>query len=282
MNQQYEAKAMPHPRVNQILNSLNREVLNQLDLAASIDHPGESGRAREQILANYLRRLVPKEFGIDTGFVFDALGNMSRQIDLVIHRAGYYPVFEIGGVKHYMVESVVAVIENKAAIASQDTLASALDNIKSVKALDRTNSGRNRVADGRQLGAQINPQSFYYQVFGAIVTEKSLTADSLKDGLLKFMHENDRRLWPNSYADVRGPAAVYFKRDPNTISKLADTADAEFLGLTNSAGKDERPALLELTERLLDFLRVAPLVDYSPSEYFGAGYIYTGYNTWRI
>ena len=65
--------------------------------------------------------------------------------------------------------------------------------------------------------------------------------------------------------------AVYFKRDPSTMSKLADTMDAELLGLTNSTGKGERPSLLELTERLLDFLRVAPLVDYSPSAYFGAG-----------
>jgi hypothetical protein len=64
------------PLVDQILKSLDREVMNQLDLAAAIEHPGKSGRAREQIIASFFRRLVPKEFGIDTGFVFDALGEI--------------------------------------------------------------------------------------------------------------------------------------------------------------------------------------------------------------
>jgi hypothetical protein len=271
---------MPHSDVKKILDSLNREVLNRLALAAGISHPGESGRARENVLAAYLRQLLPKEFSVDTGFVFDASGKISKQIDIVIYRADYYPVFEIGGIKHYIVESVVAAIENKASIASQESLSSALENIKSVKQLDRTGSGKNYILLGRNQGGPVNPRDFCHQIFGAIATENSLARDGLKDGLLKFLHENDRRWWPNTYVDVRGLAACFLKGDPKTTT-VADTMDAEHLAFTNPAAPDATPPLLELTERLLDFLRVAQIVDYSPSAYLGGGDIRAG-GDWKI
>jgi hypothetical protein len=260
---------MPHPNVKRILDSLNREVLNRLALTADIGHPGENGRARENVLAEFLRRLLPNEFAVDTGFVFDAGGKMSKQIDIVIYRADYYPVFEIGGIKHYIVESVVAAIENKASIASQESLSSALENIKSVKQLDRTGSGKNYVLIGRSQGGPVNPLDFCHQIFGAIATENSLARDGLKDGLLKYLRENDRRWWPNAYVDVRGLAAGFLKGAPKTTTKVADTMDAEYLAFTNPAVPDATPPLLELAERLLDFLRVAQIVDYSASAYLG-------------
>jgi hypothetical protein len=272
---------MPHPGVKKILDSLNRDVLNQLALTVDIPHPGESGRARENVLADYLRRLLPKEFAVDTGFVFDAGGKMSKQIDIVIYRADYFPVFEIGGIKHYIVESVAAAIENKASIASQEKLSSALENIKSVKQLDRTGSGKNYVLIGRNQGGPVNPWDFCHQIFGAIATENSLASDGLRDGLLKFLRENDRRWWPNTYVDVRGLATCFLKRDPTATTRVADTMDAEYLAFTNPAAPDAPPPLLELTERLLDFLRVAQIVDYSPSAYLGGGDIRTR-GDWKI
>lgn len=56
---------MPTQLVNEILQSMNRETLNQLDLAGVIKHPGENGRAREKIIFNCSNRLIPKDFGID-------------------------------------------------------------------------------------------------------------------------------------------------------------------------------------------------------------------------
>jgi hypothetical protein len=269
---------MPAPLVVDILQSLNREVINQLDLAAAIEHPGESGRAREQIIARYLGRLTPKEFAVDTGFVFDAQGNISRQIDLVIYRIGYHPVFEIGGIKHFMVESVVAVLENKASIGSRDTLYTALNNIKSVKALDRTNRRTNYLIVGGQQGPGVDPDEFKHQVFGAIVTERSLKRDSLKAALLDFLGaEPDRRHWPNMYADVRGPCARFLKGSPNPNEVTAIPAEAEYLCLTDPDADSYLPPLLDLTFELINFLRVAPIVDYKPTAYLGCN---TGRNNW--
>ena len=44
----------------------------------------------EQIIAAFLGRLLPSSFSISTGFVIDAAGGISRQIDIVIYRNDYH------------------------------------------------------------------------------------------------------------------------------------------------------------------------------------------------
>ena len=132
-----------------IPRALADETLRRLKLAGEIEHPGESGRAREQILMAFIQQLTPSSFGVSAGFVVDALGGKSKQIDVVVYRTDFAPAFQIGGVKHFLIESVVAVLEVKAAIDSHADLTRALDNIASVKALDRTNRGRNKLLNDR-------------------------------------------------------------------------------------------------------------------------------------
>jgi methionine synthase I (cobalamin-dependent) len=86
---------------------------------------------------------------------------------VVVYRTDYAPVFESGGVKHFLVESVVAVLEVKAAIKSKARLTEALDNVaSSVKALDRTNRGRNRVIVERLAAGRTERENHLHQVFG--------------------------------------------------------------------------------------------------------------------
>src|SRR5688500_17547954 len=112
-----------------VVRALGKEVLSQLHLVDSISHPSETGRARESIIRSFLRAFVPPAYGIDTGFVVDAHGRICKQVDIVVYRTGYHPVFEIGGVRQFLIESVAAVIENKARISDEQTLRSALANI---------------------------------------------------------------------------------------------------------------------------------------------------------
>ena len=79
-----------------ILQALADETRRRLELAGQIEHPGESGRAREQILTAFIEQLVPSCFGVSTGFVVDALGGKSRQLDVVVYQTDYAPAFEIG------------------------------------------------------------------------------------------------------------------------------------------------------------------------------------------
>ena len=126
------ARSIPPDPLLSVVRALHTEVVQQLDLVQQIKHPGEAGRAREDIIRRFLRRFVPAGIGIDTGFVVDMHGGISKQIDIVLYRNDYHPVLEIGGVKYFLVESVEAVIQVKAVLDSHAKLEAALDNIRSV------------------------------------------------------------------------------------------------------------------------------------------------------
>ena len=230
-----------------IVQNLAEDVARQLDLSRRIDHHGESGRAREQILTAFIRRLVPSSFGVSTGFVLDAVGGLSRQVDIVIYRTDYAPIFDIGNVKHFFVESVVAVMEVKAAITSTARLDQALQNIRSVKQLDRSNQGRNYTLLDRHGGPRVNLESFDHQVFGAIITERSLSRDILRERLLDFLRSNPRRVWPNTYVDVHGPAVAYtgqgtpVSSDPTGCTDLWFDSTFALFGVRRICGQPGSP-----------------------------------------
>lgn len=242
---------------------MNREVLNELELTKSIAHPGESGRAREQVLTAFLARLVPDEFGVSTGFVIDGRGQISRQVDVVIYRKSYHPVIVIGGINHFLVESVAAALEIKASIRDTATLLKALENIESVKALDRTGYGENYVLP---YGHSVDPDEFQFQVFGAVVTEESLNTDTLLSTIAEWITSHPRNLWPNLYVDVRR-LSIGYRPATGGMGAVPATADA----LVVWEGARIWPPLVELAFEIANFLRVTPLIDYSPVRYFGSG-----------
>lgn len=260
------------PVTEAIMWALADEVTKQLELAKRIDHPGESGRAREQILTSFIQRLVPSTFGVATGFVVDAVGGLSKQVDIIIYRNDYTPVFEIGAVKHFLVESVIAVLEVKAAITSVARLDQALENIRSVKALDRSNDGKNYTLTDRNRGEQINRDAFKYQVFGAIVTERSLSRDVLRDQLLSFLQTHPRREWPNTYIDVSGLVTAYLRSDEHP-TLWADPNECTHLWFEHPTSETYRgvPPLYLLAYYLIDLFRVVPLVDFDALAYFPTG-----------
>jgi len=194
---------------------------------------------------------------------------ISKQIDIVVYRTDYHPVFEIGGIKHFPVESVMAVIENKSSISSTKSLHNALQNIASVKALDRTNNGTNYLHIGGQGPLlRVNPNQFDHQVFGVIVTEKSLTQDTLKDRLLEYLRHAERKLWPNGYHDVRGFTAFYLKEVDTTPPQVTvKPQEATHLCITDADAPGAVPPLVQMAFALVNFVRISPLIDFKPTGY---------------
>lgn len=251
----------------QIIDSLARDALAAFELAKAVGHPGEGGRAREQTVARFLRQVVPPGFELDTGFVIDAKGDKSRQIDIVVHRVGHYPVLDIGGVKHFMVESVEAVIEVKARIDSTAVLHDALDTVASVRRLDRSNDGENRTTTGRD----VDPSDILHQVWGAVVTGASLEQKRCRESIADWLDNHPRREWPCAYLDVDRFLVEYlvlegrFPRARTSNPMIAN-------GLATQAGITRRwgwsPPLAAFAVDLLDILRASPTIDFSPSGYF--------------
>nr|WP_314266766.1 DUF6602 domain-containing protein [uncultured Moellerella sp.] len=258
---------MPLPFIEKVINSLNKEILERLELSKLIEHPGESGRAREQIITGYLEDILPKNIKIGTGFVIDAVGGVSKQIDVLVYRDDYHPLIKVGNVHYFMVESVIAIIEVKASISNVKTLNQALDNIKSVKSLDRTNNGFNKIiSDGKRAVGYINKNKFEHQIFGAILTEKSLSIETLAQEFQIFYENNPlMNTWPNIYADVRGSSLRFITKE---FTATAIPSDAFGFIISDPDAENYTPPLLEITFELLNFLRITPLIDYNPCDYF--------------
>jgi hypothetical protein len=237
----------------------------ELQAADYITHPGENGRAREEAVRRFLRIIVPPAFGIDTGFVTDVHGSVSCQVDIVIYRLHYHPVFEIAGVKHFMVESVAAVIENKASIKSREVFEKAFNNIVSIKKLDRTGGGNNRfVMDFHGGGKLITPNNPQHQIFGAIIAQESLSEETLLSEWQSHCSNHSVHHYPNTYVDLDEFVLLYLNAEqkiclyPEQANSFATTAP-HIMG--------NRP-LLDFVHLLANQLRTAGTIDYDVTRYF--------------
>jgi hypothetical protein len=128
-------------KLNALLEAASEEMATTLRRRL-LSHPGELGSAREEIVREFLRSLLPKRFEVSTGFAFDCAGRISRQLDIVIFDADVCPRFGIPGGKFiFPCEAVIAVGQVKSSLTSRQQLNAVLENLASVKSLDRSANG---------------------------------------------------------------------------------------------------------------------------------------------
>ena len=205
--------------------------------AKILGHPDEVGTGRENVLKKILINYIPKRFDVSSGFVIDASGKISKQIDLIIYENNYTPIFEIvDGKRFFPCETVVAVGEVKTTIGSKKVLQECLDNIKSVKELDRSNNRTNELITGPGIslkGIKFNPEKeFRDQIFGFIFCSSSIDSKLIISKMQKFNKINERNLWTNlviNYNDflieyfgsVLKSSEKYLMQDPNRAELIA-------------------------------------------------------------
>lgn len=78
-------------------------------------HWGEEGRYKEIILMNYLKRILPQNVSVGTGFI-QGNKDMSTQIDIIIYDNTFPVLFSEGDFIVTVPENVVAIIEVKTKI----------------------------------------------------------------------------------------------------------------------------------------------------------------------
>ena len=114
--------AEPITRASLLAQAQTRLLAAFEEISASVPHRGLKGTEVEQILAEFLRKYLPKRFDVGSGYIIDLNEGLSRQTDVIIYDAHNCPVLrasETSGI--YPVDNVAAVIEvksmlNKAAI----------------------------------------------------------------------------------------------------------------------------------------------------------------------
>ena len=115
---------------------------------AQLSHPGEKGAAREDVVRAFLSDHLPKRYAIGSGFVVDAAGRVSRQIDIVLYdhlATPVFPVVDRTGI--FPVEGVAGVVSVKSHLDAK-ALRDATDNLLSVLRLDKLAGGKRTVLFG--------------------------------------------------------------------------------------------------------------------------------------
>lgn len=196
------------------------------------------------ILAKYL----PKRYSVDSGFVIDALGNKSEQMDIIIFEVNNTPVFEIvEGKKFFPCEIVVAVGQVRTNIGSSGETQKCLENIKSVKMLDRSNRGTNQIITGPGIsiaGFKFSPSTDYRdQIFGFIFCSSSMEKENIVKELKTFNKLNERRFWTNLFVNYNEFLIEYKEKTEKARFLTQDPMVATHIALT---GKAQTPNILGL------------------------------------
>ena len=124
-------------------------------ITKQIEHNGVKGSAREDLLKDYLKKLLPEKYSITSGIIIDNNQNQSKQQDFIIHDAFNCPsFFKTESNSILPIESVYATIEIKSTL-DYSTLEQSVKNIESVRNLNKLHNRNiisNRYNDVYPLG----------------------------------------------------------------------------------------------------------------------------------
>jgi hypothetical protein len=124
-----------NPHFKELAQSTIRHAIERSKSAKQVEHLGFRGRAREIFAQSMLAPFLESNFGVCTGFIVDSRGNSSRQIDIIIYDKSLIPSIMFSVTEGIVpVESVLAAIEVKSTLTAEE-LRSAIQNARSVKAL---------------------------------------------------------------------------------------------------------------------------------------------------
>ena len=141
--------SQPRPQI--LLEKLRGQAdlaLAKLRGAAISGNPSITGASREEAIREFIRCFLPRSYAIGHGEVFSVDNDRSRQVDVIIHDDLFSPVFRTddGGIL-VPCEAVYGTAEVKTRL-DRDGWELALENVASVKRLERTPADERAQEDG--------------------------------------------------------------------------------------------------------------------------------------
>lgn len=124
---------MANKKIADWLDRLENALEAEVKLGGLLEHGSTIGQAREFLVKRVLKTILPPAVHIGSGKVIDSWGNSSKQIDIIIYDTRF-PLMNVEGGGLYFVEGVLATIEVKSTIDSNE-LKTALENCESVLTL---------------------------------------------------------------------------------------------------------------------------------------------------
>lgn len=105
--------------------SITQEIISTSDRVRNlVTHWGEEGRYKEEVFKNILKRFLPNNLSVGTGFVLNSLERneqfSTKQIDVIIYDNSYPVLFKEADFVIMPAEGVRGIIEVKANLLNQD------------------------------------------------------------------------------------------------------------------------------------------------------------------
>lgn len=147
------------------LDHVEKLLQDKLSAADLSKHPTAKGDASERVWRKQLKCLLPSRYSVTSGFVVDAHGEESQQIDCIIYDRGFTPAFwGSNNLSYVLAEAVHAVFEIKNNAKSVD-LKYASKKVESVRRLYRTS------AHYKGSGKDHPPKELFHIIGGLLATK---------------------------------------------------------------------------------------------------------------
>jgi hypothetical protein len=168
----------------------------RLSQSKNVLHSASKGAIRELIINDIIRPFLPQCYGLSGGESFDRNGKVSKQLDLVIYDTIFsYIVPYSSNFIQFPCESVYGNIEIKSYINKAEFL-TAIENIESLKSLDRENSTSLTVTPHSRISVNNKPDDRCNYFFGIIFAYDSVEVNTI----LEYIKEltSDPKVLPNA------------------------------------------------------------------------------------
>lgn len=125
-------------KIAEIFDEISKKMVIDFEEALkALKHPGLKGSSHEESFRSFPKKYLPKSLDISTGVVVDSLGNISKQLDVIISDSQKTPIFySSGDIRVIPIECIYAVIEVKTHIDKAE-LQKIFLNMESVKSLKK-------------------------------------------------------------------------------------------------------------------------------------------------
>jgi hypothetical protein len=103
-----------------LFDRIEETLLAQFREAGFVQHPGDRGANREEILRRFLGERLPRRYGVTNGEIITKKGAHSHSADIIVYDAEYCPVVYANETKVIPIEGVYGIIEVKSALSKQE------------------------------------------------------------------------------------------------------------------------------------------------------------------
>ena len=199
-----------------VLSAAHSKLMAEIDqIRSSIPHRGESGALIENRIRDHLLTFLPEKVGVSSGFVLDADGSVSRQMDVILFDKANTPrIFANDGAQMFPVESTCAAGEIKTRLDAQ-SLGDAFEKCWSYKKLNRRAYYENKSALVRRHTLFGKEHEHWQSIFFCIGSEGA-SAETLLEQYLKIVDGTDCDQRIDVVVTLNGPCLVYSNGSPRS------------------------------------------------------------------